>query len=218
MRKTPSVNPDTWQVETVKVDELKFALRLLDAFHLTFTSTKHLFMLERASVTTAQAHTCISWLRRISMEWCMWWLQQQCGQQQLGQLFGVLVVVRVVAVVLVCAIGRGSEAAERSFGGLVRVGELCSRRVILASFNGSCASPDAWFRTLGGSVLAYALRCARTYAVAVAAWRRWRSQSIARPQTPLACLKRLIESVPTRVCRMSITGLRMLKSALYTLC
>ena len=27
------------------------------------------------------------------MEWCMWWLQQQCGQQQRGQLFGVLVVV-----------------------------------------------------------------------------------------------------------------------------
>ena len=44
----------TRQVETVRVDETSFALRLLDAFHLTFTSGKHLFMLERASVTTAQ--------------------------------------------------------------------------------------------------------------------------------------------------------------------
>ena len=71
-------------------------------------------MLERASVTTAQAHTCISPLgRRISLEWCKWWLQQQCGQQQRGQLFSVVVVVRVVAAVLVRAIGRASEAAER---------------------------------------------------------------------------------------------------------
>ena len=40
-------------------------------------------------------------------------LQQQCGQQQRGQLFSVVMVVRVVAAVLVRAIGRGSEAAER---------------------------------------------------------------------------------------------------------
>ena len=59
MRVTPTVNPDTWQVETVKVDETSLALRPLDAFHLTFTSGKHLFTLERTSVTTAQAHTCI---------------------------------------------------------------------------------------------------------------------------------------------------------------
>ena len=122
MRPNDLVNPDTWQVETVKVDEMSCALCLTDALYLTFTSGKHLFMLERASVTSAQAHTCISLLgRRISMEWCMWWLQQQCGQQQRGQLFGVLVVVRVVAAVLVRAIGEGSEAAERSFCGLVRV-------------------------------------------------------------------------------------------------
>ena len=63
----------TRQVETVRVDETSFALRLLDAFHLTFTSGKHLFMLERASVTTAQAHTCISPLGgRIPMEWWIW--------------------------------------------------------------------------------------------------------------------------------------------------
>ena len=84
----------TRQVETVRVDETSFALRLLDAFHLTFTSGKHLFMLElheRVSVTTAQAHTCISPLGgRISLEWCIWWLQQHGSQQQGGQLFGVL--------------------------------------------------------------------------------------------------------------------------------
>ena len=114
MRVTLLVNPDTWQVETVKVNEMSLALCLLDGFHLTFTSGKHLFMLEPASVTTAQAHTCISPLgRRISLEWCKWWLQQHGGQQQRGQLFVVLVVVRVVAAVLVRAIGRGSEAAER---------------------------------------------------------------------------------------------------------
>ena len=91
-------------------------------------------MLEPASVTTAQAQTCISRLgRRISLVWWMWWQQQQCGQQQRGQLFGVLLMVRVVAAVLVRAIGEGSEAAERSLCGLVHVGELCSRRVILAS-------------------------------------------------------------------------------------
>ena len=116
MRPNDLVNPDTWQVETVKVDEMLCALSLTDALYLAFTSGKHLFMLERASVTTAQAHTCISPLgRRISMEWCKWWMQQQCGQQQRGQLFGVLVVVRVVAAVRVGAIGEGSEAAERSF-------------------------------------------------------------------------------------------------------
>ena len=48
MRFGASVNPVTPQVETVKVDETSFALRLLDAFHLAFTSGKHLFMLERA--------------------------------------------------------------------------------------------------------------------------------------------------------------------------
>ena len=90
-RVTLIVNPVTPQVETVKVDEPSLALRLLDAFHLTFTSGKHLFMLERASVTTAQAHTSISRLGcRFSLEWWIWWLQQQCGQQQLGQLFSVL--------------------------------------------------------------------------------------------------------------------------------
>ena len=59
-RKTLTVNPDTWQVETVKVDEMTCALRLLDAFHLTFTSGKQLLTLEPASVTTAEAHRCIS--------------------------------------------------------------------------------------------------------------------------------------------------------------
>ena len=67
------------------------------------------------------------------MEWWIWWLQQYGGQQQRGQLFGMLLVVRVVAAVLVRAIGEGSEAAERSFCGLVRVGQQCSRSVILAS-------------------------------------------------------------------------------------
>ena len=165
MRVTLLVNPDTPQVETVKVDEPSLALRPLDAFHPTFTSGKHLFMLERASVTTAPAHTCISPLgRRISLEWCMWWLQQHGGQQQYGQLFGVLCLVHVAVAVLANAIGRGSEVAGRSFCDLVRVGRLCSRRVILVSFNGPFASLHAWFRTLGGCVLACAPRCAHTYA------------------------------------------------------
>ena len=121
MRLTLLVNPDTRQVETVKVDEVSFALRLLDAFHLTFTSGKHLFTLERTSVTTAQAHTCISPLgRRISMEWCMWWLQQHGGQQQHGQLFGVIVVVRVVAAVLVrCSCARSGKALKWPSGHFV---------------------------------------------------------------------------------------------------
>ena len=84
----------------------------------------------------------------------MWWLQQQCGQQQRGQLFGVLVVVHVVAAVLVRAIGRGSEAAERSFDDLVSVGQRCLWCVIFPSFNGSFSPPPSWFRTFGGSVLA----------------------------------------------------------------
>ena len=92
------------------------ALRLLDAFHLTFTSGKPLLMLEPASVTTAQAQACISRLgRRISLEWWMWWLQQHGGQQQCGELFGMLVVVRVSAAVLANALGRGMEVAERYF-------------------------------------------------------------------------------------------------------
>ena len=104
------------------------ALCLLDAFPLTFTYGKPLWMLEPASVTTAQAQTCISRLgRRISLVWWMWWLQQQCGQQQCGQLFGVLLMVRVVAAVLVCAIREGSDqSAERSICGLVHVGKLCT--------------------------------------------------------------------------------------------
>ena len=132
MRLTLLVNPDTWQVETVKVDETSCALCLTDALYLAFTSGKHLFMLEPASVTTAQALTCISPLRRrISMEWWMWWLQQHGGQQPLGQLFGVLWLVHVVVAVLASAIGRGSEVAERSFGALVRIGQPCSHRMIL---------------------------------------------------------------------------------------
>ena len=74
------------------------------------------------------------------MEWWMWWLQQQCGQQQLGQLFGVLVVVYMVAAVLVRAIGQGSEGAERSFCCLVRVGQQCSQRMILPSSSGPSSS------------------------------------------------------------------------------
>ena len=141
MRVTLLVNPDTWQVQTVKVDEMSHALCLLDAFHLTFTSGKHLFMLEPASVTTAEAHTCIAPLgRRISLEWCIWWLQQQRGQQQRGQLFDVLRLVRVAVAVLASAIGRGSEVAGRSICGLVHVGRLCLRRVIFVSSNGSHAS------------------------------------------------------------------------------
>ena len=114
MRLRLTVNPDTWQVETVKVDELTRALCLMDAFHLRFTSSKQLFMLEPASVTTDEADSCISPLgRRFSLEWWIWWLQQQCGQQQLGQLFSVLTLVRVVVAVLASAIGVGTEVAER---------------------------------------------------------------------------------------------------------
>ena len=170
MRVTLIVNPRRSAGRAGKVEHVPRALCLVTTTHLTFTSGKHLFMLERASVTTAQAHTCISPLgRRISMEWCMWWLQQHGGQQQHGQLFGVVVVVRVVAAVLVRAIGEGSEVAERSFCGLVHVGQQCSRRVILPSSSGPFLPPPPWFRTLGGSILTCVTRCARTYAVAVAA-------------------------------------------------
>ena len=187
MRVTLIVNLRRLAGRAGKVEHVPRALCLVATTHLTFTSGKHLFMLERASVTTAQAHTCISPLgRRISMEWCMWWLQQQCGQQQCGQLFGVLVVVCVVAAVLVRAIGEGSEVAERSFCGLVRVGQQCSRRVILPSSSGPFLPPPPWFRTFGGCQLACAPRCARTCAREVAAWPLWRSRWIARPQTPRA--------------------------------
>ena len=151
MRPNDLVNPDTWQVETVKVDEMSCALCLTDALYLTFTSGKHLFMLEPASVTTAQAHCCISPLGgRISLEWWIWWLQQHGGQQQRGQLFGVLWLIRVVVAVLASAIGRGSEAAERSFGALLRVGWPCSQRMIRVLCSGSCARLREALWTLGG--------------------------------------------------------------------
>ena len=97
------------------------------------------------------------------MEWCIWWLQQHGGQQQRGQLFGVLVVVHVVTAVLVRAIGRGSEVAERPICDLVHVGQ---HRMILPSSSGPFSPPPPWFRTFLGFTLT---RCARTYAVAVAA-------------------------------------------------
>ena len=87
------------------------------------------------------------------MEWWMWWLQQHGGQQQRGQDFGVLVVACAAAAVLVRAIGEGSEAAERSFRGLVRVGQQCSKRVILPSSSGPFSPPLPWFKTFGGSIL-----------------------------------------------------------------
>jgi hypothetical protein len=164
MRLTLLVNLRRLASRAGKVDQISRTLCLKGATHLAFTSGKHLFMLERASVTTARAHTCISPLGgRISLEWCIWWLQQHGGQQQLGQLFGVLVVVYVVAAVLVRAIGEDSEAAKRSFGGLVRVGRPCSRRVILPSSSGPFSPPPPWFRTLVGSILTCVTRCARTY-------------------------------------------------------
>jgi hypothetical protein len=139
-------------------------------------------MLELASVTTAQGHTCISRLgRRISLEWCIWRLQQHGSQQQRGQLFGVLWLIRVVVAVLASAIGRGSEAAERSFGGLLRVGWPCSQRMIPQSSAGSCAPLPQWFRSLAGCNLACVTRCARSCANAVAARplrrSRWRDRS-----------------------------------------
>ena len=103
------------------------------------------------------------------MEWWMWWLQQQCGQQQLGQLFGVLWLVHVVVAVLASAIACGSEVAGRSFGGLVRIGQQCSRCVILPSSSGPFLPPPPWFRTFLGFILTCVTRCARAYAVAVAA-------------------------------------------------
>ena len=104
MRLTLIVNLRRLAGRAGKVEHVPRALCLVATTHLTFTSGKHLFMLERASVTTAQAHTCISPLgRRISMEWCIWWLQQHGGQQQRGQLYLVLVVARLVAAVLVRA-------------------------------------------------------------------------------------------------------------------
>ena len=106
MRLTLIVNLRRLAGRAGKVEHVPRALCLVTTTHLTFTSGKHLFMLERASVTTAQAHTCISPLgRRISMEWCIWWLQQHGGQQQWPALFGVLVVVRVVVGVHVSASG-----------------------------------------------------------------------------------------------------------------
>ena len=78
--------------------------------YLAFIPGKHLFMLEPASVTTAEALTCISPLGgRISLEWWMWWLQQHGDQQQRGQVFGVVVVVCVVVAVLASVIGLGLE-------------------------------------------------------------------------------------------------------------
>ena len=74
------------------------------------------------------------------MEWCMWWLQQHGGQQQYGQLFDVLCLVRVAVAVLANAIGCGSDVAGWSFCDLVHVGRLCLRRVIFVSSNGSHAS------------------------------------------------------------------------------
>ena len=142
------------------------ALCLTDAFYLTFTSGKHVFMLECASVTTAQAHTCISPLgRRISMEWCMWWLQQHGGQQHRGQLFDMLSLVCVAVAVLANAIGRGSEVAGRSFCDLVHVGRLCLRRVnpIFVSFNGPFASLHAWFRRRLAAVCLRARRDAHVH-------------------------------------------------------
>ena len=107
MRVTLLINLRRLTGRAGKVEHIPRATCLVATTHLGFTSGKHLIMLEPASVTTAQALTCISPLRRrISMEWWMWWLQQHGGQQQLGQLFGVLVVVYVVAAVLVRARGR----------------------------------------------------------------------------------------------------------------
>ena len=114
MRLTLLVNLRRLASRAGKVDQISRTLCLKGATHLAFTSGKHLFMLERASVTTARAHTCISPLGgRISLEWCIWWLQQHYGQQQHGQLYLVLVVARMVAAVLTSAIGSGSEVAER---------------------------------------------------------------------------------------------------------
>ena len=57
--------------------------------------------------------------------WCKWWLQQHGGQQQCGQLFGVLWLVCLVAAVLASVVGRGMEVAEWSFCDLVCVGQPC---------------------------------------------------------------------------------------------
>ena len=84
---------------------------------LGFISGEHYFDLELASCPhlklTPTSHRILAGFGCIGCIWSIWWLQQQCGQQQRGQLFSVIVVVRVVAAVLVRAIGRASEAAER---------------------------------------------------------------------------------------------------------
>ena len=194
---------------------MSFALCLTDALYLAFTSGKHLFMLEPASVTTAEALTCISPLGgRISMEWWMWWLQQQCGQQQRGQIFGVVVVVRVVVAVLASVIGRGPEVAEWLFYDLVRVGRQCLQRVILTPFNGSFAPLPPWFCTLGGSLLACAPRCARACENAVAVLPLRRARYISRSRSPLVVHKCSEKRRPTRVYCMCGACPRMLKTIL----
>ena len=173
-----------------QVDHASRALRRLAATYLGCKSGEHCFDLELASCPllklTSTSHRMLAGFGCIHCIWCIWWLQQHGGQQQCGQLFGVPWLVCLVAAVLASVVGRRMEVAGWSFCDLVCVGQPCSHRMILPSSSGPFSPPPPWFWTLGGSVLACVARCARTCAVAVAAWPLWRSRWIARSWTPLA--------------------------------
>ena len=156
---------------TDKLDQMSRGLCLPAATHLGSTSGKRLFGLEPALsllLKLTSSHPCSA--AGFGCFGCRWWLQEHRGWQRRGQLFGMLVMVDVIAATVAGAAWLSIDEAERRFCDLGRCGRPCSRCMILVSCSGSCARLPQAFRTLGGSIRTCAARCTRTCAAAVAVW------------------------------------------------
>ena len=121
------------------------------ATHLGSTSGKHLFDLEPALsllLKLTSSHPCLA--AGFGCFGCIWWLQELGGWQQLGQLFGTLAVIDVIAATVAGAAWLSIDEAERRLCGLGHRGRPCSRRMILVSCSGSCVRLPEAFWTLSG--------------------------------------------------------------------
>ena len=116
MRPMRIVNQRRPARRTDKVDEMTRGLCPPAATHLGISSGKHLFDLEhtlRPLVKLTASHPCST--TGFGCCGCIWWLQELCGWQQRGQLFGTLAMVGVVAALVAGAAWLSIDEAEQRF-------------------------------------------------------------------------------------------------------
>ena len=212
MRPTTLVNLCRSTRRAGKVEQMSRAIGLMAATHLSFMPSEHPFMLELASSPLTKLPCSparsIPAFGRLALKW---WLLELVGQWQRRQHFGTL---QTIGGLRAVGVGSGRACAQTPQPRL-------SRTAVQALLEAACGPtlhrPHAGCTQgapmLRGLILACSARSARISRLFVMAWppcgtradRRWRDL-----QRRCVHATWLIESRPTRVCRMCGTGLSML--------